>query len=156
MAPTSVTTLAPVAANDSFPAAAIVAIAIGGYLFVFGIILLIRQCLLAKGVSLLPAWMTECCSCKCGRSDEEGGCLQSCAQTCNFACPNKKSCMDSVCPSKEWCDKTFCCCMSAQPGGKCCDDCEGPECGCGDMCDCQCQCTPPNSINCICFEIKLG
>ena len=42
------TTLAPVAANDSFPAAAIVAIAIGGYLFVFGIILLIRQCLLVS------------------------------------------------------------------------------------------------------------
>ncbi|XP_065054330.1 keratin-associated protein 5-9-like [Rhopilema esculentum] len=157
MAPTLIpTTGAIVTANESFPVVAIVAICIGGYLLIFCIVILVRQCLLAKGVSIFPPWMTECCACSCSCGSNEGGILQSCAETCNFNCPNRKVVLESVCPSKEWCDQTFCCCMSAQPGGKCCEDCQGPECGFGQLCDCQCQCETPETINCICFKIDCA
>jgi len=136
--------------------AGIVAIAVGGYLFLFAVVLIIRQCLLAKGKDLFPPWLSEWCTCGCCCGTQATGCLQGCAESLNCQYPNRKVILDNICPSKQWCDQTFCCCMSSEPGGKCLEDCQGPECGCGDMCNCQCQCQTPNSINCICFEINLS
>ena len=89
----------------------------------------------ANGKEFFPPWLAECCVCNCSCGAQEGGCLQSCAESCNCQCPNKKAVLDNICPSKEWCDRTFCCCMSAEPGGKCLEDCQGPECGVSISCN---------------------
>lgn len=142
--------------DSSLSTAAIVFIAIGAYIVVFVIAVLIRQCLQARGLTICPEWVNEmfcktcCCSCLC---------ITHLAELCDFNVPSKNSCLDSCCPSKEWCDDNFCCCMNSMPGGGLCEDCadcNGPECQCGD-CNCACNFTMPecNSINCICFEIQL-
>lgn len=153
MAPTPATV--PPAADESsnLSTAAIVFIAVGAYMVVFITGVLIRQCLQARGLTLCPEWVNElfcqacCCSCLC---------ITHLAELCDFNVPTKTSCLDSWCPSKEWCDEHFCCCMNSMPGGALCEDCTGPECQCGD-CNCACNCNLPecNSINCICFEIQL-
>ncbi|KAK3736303.1 hypothetical protein QZH41_020768, partial [Actinostola sp. cb2023] len=113
----------------------------------------------SQGVSLCPAWVSEqCCGKCCAGPDNEPSCFSVClvsfAEMCNCSTPSKKSCMDSVCPSKEWCDQTLCCCMNAEAGGEMCQDCQGPECSCGG-CNCACTCEMPDSLNCICFSIQL-
>lgn len=150
-------------ANEGLPTAAIVMIGVGAYFVLIVILLIIRQCLKSQGISICPAWVSEmCCGSCCGGEDDAARCcLCSCflpmAEMCDCSTPSKKSCLDSVCPTKQWCDDTFCCCMNAEPGGAMCQDCNGPECGLGD-CNCACNCAAPecDSINCFCFTIDLS
>lgn len=146
--------------SDGLPVAAIVMIAIGGYLVLVVIFLIIRQCLKSQGVSICPAWVSEfCCGSCCGNEDGTQGCCPcpcfiALAEMCDCATPSKKSCLDSVFPTKQWCDDHFCCCMNAEPGGAMCQDWKGPECALGD-CNCACNCSVPecDSISCFCFTI---
>lgn len=63
-------------------------------------------CFQSQGVSICPAWLSEsfCGSC-CGNVDKQQSCLCACfvplAEMCDCATPSKKSCLDSVCPSKQ-------------------------------------------------------
>ncbi|KAM7445603.1 hypothetical protein ABFA07_005869 [Porites harrisoni] len=163
MAPTVRPTPTNSASDEGLPTAAIVMIGVGAYLVLVMIFLVIRQCLKSQGISICPAWVSEMCcgSCCGGEDDTERCCVCSCflpvAEMCDCSTPSKKSCMDSVCPTKQWCDNTFCCCMNAEPGGAMCQDCNGPECALGD-CNCACNCAVPecDSINCICFKIDLS
>lgn len=163
MAPTTRPTPAPTANSDpALSTAAIVMIVVGVYLALVALLLVIRQCLKSQGISICPTWISElCCGCCANDNHAERCCLCACfvgmAEMCDCSTPSKKSCLDSVCPSKQWCDSTFCCCMNAEPGGELCQDCQGPQCACGD-CNCACNCALPecNSINCICFSIDLG
>ncbi|XP_028400401.1 uncharacterized protein LOC114523619 [Dendronephthya gigantea] len=154
MAPTDATLPPTVDEDDSLPTAGIIFIAIGAYIVIFTLGILIRQCLLARGLSICPEWVHEMCCTTCACMSCVG--IAHCAELCDFNVPTKRSCLDCCCPTKERCDEMFCCCMNQLPGGTLCDDCAGPECQCGD-CNCACNCQLPecNSINCICFEIQL-
>lgn len=165
MPPTVRPTPSPInsSTNKDLPIAAIVMIGVGAYLGLVLLFLLVRQCLKSQGVSICPAWVSEffCGRC-CGNEDNtQRSCLCACfvpmAEMCDCATPSKKSCLDAVCPTKQWFDDTFCCCMNAEPGGAICQDCKGPECAFGD-CNCACNCSAPecDSINCICFKIDLS
>jgi len=156
--------------NEGFPTAAIVVIAVGGYLLLFSIGLIIRKCIISKNLSCCPEWVKEQCRCQScfTQTSSETGCITQCASACNCVkYPNKQQCMDSCCPTKQWCDDTFCFCMSKQPEGQCCkcDDCCGetncndcfdcPECkDCCDDCKFEC-CAQPETIDCCCLECGL-
>ncbi|XP_031573286.1 keratin-associated protein 9-4-like [Actinia tenebrosa] len=161
MAPTLPPTQTVPVEESTLTTGEIVIIAVGAYVAVMIIALLIRQCLKAQGISLCPAWVTEQCCGSCCSAEGEPSCCAAClvsfAEMCDCSTPTKKSCMDSFCPSKQWCDETFCCCMNAQPGGEMCQDCQGPECNCGG-CNCACACDIPDcsSINCLCFKLDLS
>ncbi|XP_071493461.1 uncharacterized protein [Diadema antillarum] len=125
----------------------IVVIAIGSYLVVIVILLVIRQFLVARGVCV------ECAP--CGRED---GSLQCCdcwialAEACNCcAYPNVKTCLDSVCgPASQACSVEKC--MTCQACKACCENSGG--CECGGM-DCACQAPECESIDCLCFKIQM-
>lgn len=172
MVPTNAPIVVVPTTTDGLPTGAIVIIAIGGYMIIFAIILLIRKCIINKGGTCCPVWCSEICTCQncCNNDPNTDGCCTSMARTCDGNPPNKRQCMDSVCPTKEWCDDTFCCCFSKQPQGECCnfcngggsncDSCGGECCDCGectDCCgDCKCDCcAQPESINCCCLEYSL-
>ena len=65
------------------------------------------QCLSqSRGLNCCPDWVTEqCCGSCCGTAEGQRSCLCvvliAFAEMCNCAPPSKKSCMDSVCPTKE-------------------------------------------------------
>jgi len=160
MAPTLPPTLASVEnSGQLLSTPAIVMIAVGGYMTVVIVALIIRQCLKSRGISICPDWLSEWCCCGGYQGERSAcaACFVSFAEMCDCQTPSKKSCMDTICPTRQWCDKTFCCCMNAEPGGDMCQDCQGPACDCG-ACNCNCSCNLPecNSINCLCFEIGLG
>eukprot|EP00058_Branchiostoma_floridae_P020374 XP_002605864.1 hypothetical protein BRAFLDRAFT_90817 [Branchiostoma floridae] len=120
-------TVTPAVSEPLLPTGAIVVIAVGGYVTLIVIALIIRQCLLSRG------FCGECCSggC-CSKDEEEAGCCEcwmAFAECCNPNAPSMKTCLDSMCPRQK---------------------------GCGD-CDCACACQPPEceTINFLCFEVRL-
>ncbi|XP_069508135.1 uncharacterized protein [Ambystoma mexicanum] len=116
------------------PVPAIVLIAVGAYLLAMVLIILIRQCLLAQGLCI------DCCS--WDKTSHLGlcDCCFTCAEFCDCRIPSVASCLDTCCPRSNGCD---------------CESCAGYH-FC-PLCDCACAYQPPDcqSINCICFEIKL-
>ncbi|XP_075037535.1 uncharacterized protein LOC142098601 [Mixophyes fleayi] len=115
----------------SIPLPGVIFLSVSLYLIVLLFLLLIHQCLQARG----------CCATCMGwqKVGELGVCdlCMSCAQSCDCRIPTTKQCMDSCCPSKPTCPA--------------CRDVSG--CPCGFACVYQ----PPDCsiINCICCEIKL-
>ncbi|KAI8504874.1 uncharacterized protein LOC144916794 [Branchiostoma floridae x Branchiostoma belcheri] len=146
-------TVTPAVSEPLLPTGAIVVIAVGGYVTLIVIILIIRQCLLSRGVC------GECCSggC-CSKDEEEAGCCEcwmAFAECCNPNAPSMKTCLDSLCPRQKGRCSTAACVNC-----ECCQDCtccgSEPMCECGD-CDCACACQPPEceTINFLCFEVRL-
>ncbi|XP_063285142.1 uncharacterized protein LOC134571029 [Pelobates fuscus] len=131
-APTVSSSAATTTTELAVPLPGVVFLAVSLYLIVLLFLLLLHQCLKARG----------CCPSCMGwqRVGELGVCdmCVSCAQSCDCRVPSVTRCMDSCCPSK-----------------KCCGDCRCPS-SC-PLCDFACTYQPPdcNLINCICFEIKL-
>ncbi|XP_038619385.1 uncharaterized LOC112694756 homolog [Tachyglossus aculeatus] len=121
------------------PIPAIVFIAVGLYLLLMGLVLGTRRCLLARGCC-------QDCGESCGKTGVRGPCgchccccRRDCAQACDFTVPSPARCLDACCPRPAEC--------SWVPGC--------PH--CCPLCDCACACQPPDcqSLNCLCFEIKL-
>ncbi|XP_068919699.1 late cornified envelope-like proline-rich protein 1 isoform X3 [Petaurus breviceps papuanus] len=86
----------------------------------------------------------DCCTdCKgsCRKADAPGPfeCCQGCAEACDFPLPSPTRCLDACCPQP----------MEAGWAPQC------PR--CCPLCDCACACQLPDcqSLNCLCFEIKL-
>ncbi|XP_014677758.1 PREDICTED: keratin-associated protein 5-9-like [Priapulus caudatus] len=130
------------------PTAAICVIAIGGYVFLIVIFLLIRQVLMDRGM---------CGECKhvCGKEGEQCACCQCCITTlsqCDCKSPNCDICVDSVCPKPQKCDcgKLVTCAWCAQK-----DCCAGePLCNSGS-CECACSLPECDTVECLCFRIQL-
>ncbi|XP_014354153.1 uncharacterized protein SI:CH211-198P11.6 [Latimeria chalumnae] len=116
------------------PVPAIVFIAVGAYLVLLIIIIVVRQCLLERG------FCVDCCS---WGKDLQLGCWKyclACAESCDCKIPSLNHCLDNYCPRSRDCDVGNCL-----------------SCSCCPYCDCACAFQPPDceSINCICFEIKM-
>uniref|UniRef100_A0ABK0LW36 Uncharacterized LOC103691235 n=2 Tax=Rattus norvegicus TaxID=10116 RepID=A0ABK0LW36_RAT len=116
------------------PTPAIVFIAVGIYLVLLGLVLLTRHCLLAQGCC------TDCSSpCRKQGASETQDCCWSCAEACDFPLPSPGHYLDACCPHPSeagWAPRCPRCCP---------------------LCDCACACQLPDcqSLNCLCFEIKL-
>ncbi|XP_064613171.1 uncharacterized protein LOC135476954 [Liolophura sinensis] len=92
----AIPTQTPVASSTQLPTAAIVCIAVGGYVVLVVIILVLRQCCLARG--MCGQWelcgkeeQPQCCEC-CISLSESCDCCKS---------PSVTSCLDSVCPNRK-------------------------------------------------------
>ncbi|KAF6039289.1 ALDOA [Bugula neritina] len=127
------------------PIAAWICIAIGAYALVIALILVIRQCVLAKGL---------CGECRfnCCEGSFSQWCFESCQASCDCKSPSVTGCLDAVCPQRQnvnFADAMMCrCCLD-----RCCDsDQEGLECG-DCKCDMKCDC---DNINCLCCELNLA
>ncbi|XP_019504250.1 PREDICTED: uncharacterized protein LOC109385938 isoform X1 [Hipposideros armiger] len=116
------------------PIPAIVFIAVGIYLLLLGLVLLTRHCLLAQGCC------ANCSSpCRKQGASRTQDCCWACAEACNFPLPSPAHCLDACCP------------QPTEAGW-------APRCPrCCPLCDCACACQLPDcqSLNCLCFEIKL-
>ncbi|XP_070088075.1 male-specific sperm protein Mst84Db isoform X2 [Equus asinus] len=81
------------------------------------------------------------CSSPCRKQGVSGpqDCCWTCAEACDFPLPGPAHCLDA-------------CCLQPTEAGwaPCC-----PR--CCPLCDCACACQLPDcqSLNCLCFEIKL-
>lgn len=125
----------------------ILVIAIGGYMILLGILLVIRQFLVTRGICV------ECAP--CGKED---GSLQCCpcwiavAESCNCCSyPNIKTCLNSLCGNT----RNICTvekCVTCQVCANIC----GPESGC-ECAGCDCACQPPEceTIDCLCFKMQV-
>nr|XP_055197240.1 uncharacterized protein LOC129520207 isoform X2 [Nyctereutes procyonoides] len=75
------------------PIPAIVFIAVGIYLLLLGVVLLIRHCLLAQGCC------TDCSSpCRKQGASRPQDCCWTCAEACDFPLPSPAHCLDACCP----------------------------------------------------------
>ena len=97
-----------VSQHDGLSTAAIIVIAIGAYLVVFVLLVLIRKVCLAKDQNFCPSWCSEVLLCTA--CTNTGCSLVTCASCVDNQCscctyPNKRCFMDAVCPSKQWCDQ---------------------------------------------------
>nr|XP_048310879.1 keratin-associated protein 4-3 [Myodes glareolus] len=116
------------------PIPAIVFITVGVYLLLLGLVLLTRHCLLAQGCC------TDCSSpCRKQTASESQDCFWNCAEACDFPLPSPAHYLDACCPHPSeagWAPRCPQCCP---------------------LCDCACACQLPDcqSLNCLCFEIKL-
>ncbi|XP_036775388.2 sperm mitochondrial-associated cysteine-rich protein isoform X1 [Manis pentadactyla] len=129
------TTPAPVSSPSLLlPIPAIVFIAVGIYLLLLCLVLLTRRCLLAQGCC------TDCSSlCRKQGASRPQDCCWTCVEACDFPLPSPANCLDACCPQPTeagWAPPCHCCCP---------------------LCDCACACQLPDcqSLNCLCFEIKL-
>ncbi|XP_040115532.1 uncharaterized LOC112694756 homolog isoform X1 [Oryx dammah] len=116
------------------PIPAIVVLSVGIYLLLLGLVLLTRHCLLAQGCC------TDCSSpCRKQGASRPQDCCQTCAEACDFPLPSPARYLDACCPQPaeaDWAPRCPRCCP---------------------LCDCACACQLPDcqSLNCLCFEIKL-
>jgi len=128
----------------SVPIAAWVCIGIGAYAFVIALILIIRQCVLSKGVC--GECRFNCCEGSCNQ-----WCIEACQASCDCKSPSVTGCLDAVCPQRRnvnVADIVTCRCCADQCA--CCDDgCSCGDCNCNFNCDCE-------NINCLCCECKLS
>ncbi|XP_027260443.1 uncharaterized LOC112694756 homolog isoform X2 [Cricetulus griseus] len=83
---------------------------------------------------------TDCSSpCRKQTTSETQDCCWSCAEACDFPLPSPAHYLDACCPHP------------SEAGWD-------PRCPrCCPLCDCACACQLPDcqSLNCLCFEIKL-
>ncbi|KAM9305376.1 uncharacterized protein PAF06_013923 [Gastrophryne carolinensis] len=134
----------------SIPLPGIILLAISAYIIVLLFLLLIHQCLRARG----------CCP-SCMGWQKVGGlglcdACESCAQSCDCRVPTVARCMDSCCPSKPTCscchDVSCCPCeASCCPSDVSCCSCGFPSCPC-DFSFKRPDCT---TVNCIFCEMNL-
>ncbi|XP_063157381.1 uncharacterized protein LOC134495708 [Candoia aspera] len=124
----------PFAATLFLPLPAIVFLVVGSYLLLLILVLVLRQCLLARG------FCANCCSCEKRSWPSMCECCMACAESCDCALPSPARCLDHCCS----------CANGLEPGS-----CSFPR--LCPLCDCACTYQPPDcqNINCICFEIKL-
>lgn len=148
------TQVSPASDSLALPVAAIVCIAVGAYILLIILILIIRSILQSHGIC------SQACNC-CGKENQP--CCQCCAvlsDTCNCVqSPNLSACLDSICPSRKRmdCADFITCQCCADPNNQCCTCCNSQEplCDCG-QCNCNCACTAPDcqDVNCLCFKIQ--
>nr|XP_033800230.1 uncharaterized LOC112694756 homolog [Geotrypetes seraphini]XP_033800231.1 uncharaterized LOC112694756 homolog [Geotrypetes seraphini]XP_033800232.1 uncharaterized LOC112694756 homolog [Geotrypetes seraphini]XP_033800233.1 uncharaterized LOC112694756 homolog [Geotrypetes seraphini] len=116
------------------PLPAIVLLAVTAYLLFLLLVISFRQCLLARG------FCADCCS--WGKASQLGlcDCCLTCAESCDCRVPSMTRCLDSCCPRGTTCDPGSCL------TSRCCP-----------LCDFACAYQPPDceTINCICFEVRL-
>ncbi|XP_074642397.1 uncharacterized protein LOC141899777 isoform X2 [Tubulanus polymorphus] len=145
----SVITQAPniLPGTEQLPLPAIICIAIGCYIFIVAVALIIKQCLQSRGM----CGEVQCCG---KEGDPCCACCLTIAQACNCCqSPSVKGCMDRCCPNRrhfDCVDIILCqCCTPPGPG-------KDPLCGFNNM-SCTCGCSAPEceNINCLCFEIKM-
>lgn len=130
--------------NAQFPVAAIVIIAVGGYLVIMLIILSVRQCLTARGICVTESGKSCCADNETCEKRCTEFCLMSC---CDCQSPNCTACIDAMCPKRR--NMNFTDVVTCQAcARRCCND--GCQCG---SCNCNCNCDCQN-INCLCFECK--
>ncbi|XP_058868362.1 uncharacterized protein si:ch211-198p11.6 [Acipenser ruthenus] len=114
----------------SLPLPAVVLIAVTAYLLLLMGALWLQQCIRSRGLCL------GCCQCEKGSPC--GGCeyCLACAESCDCRVPSLRGCLDRACPRSTDCLQ----------GAPCCP-----------LCDCACTWQPPEceSVNCLCFEIKM-
>nr|XP_032641564.1 uncharaterized LOC112694756 homolog isoform X1 [Chelonoidis abingdonii] len=117
------------------PLPAIVFITVAAYLLLLLLILALRHCLLARGLCADSCW------CEKGMLGGPSHCCLACAKACDCATPSLTHCLDTCCPRRQGWELSTC-----PPFLRCCP-----------LCDCACAYQPPDcqSINCICFEVKL-
>ncbi|XP_059586386.1 keratin-associated protein 5-5 isoform X1 [Alligator mississippiensis] len=110
------------------PLPALVLLAVAAYLLGLLLLLALRQGLLARG------GCAERCGC-------EGAGLGAPPACCAAPLPSPFACLDACCPRPHGWELGPC-----PPLPRCCP-----------LCDCACACQPPDcqSVNCICFEVKL-
>lgn len=152
-----------VIASKGFPTVAIVVISVGAYLFLFFILILIRKICLSKGYDC-PSWCGEVCVSPADNiNTDPSKCALLFATHCDCPYPNKRVCMDTMCPSRDWCNNTFCWCLARDPNSGrnsiCCG--VGSNSGrsfgcCDDLNDINLDCTDLKSFNCCFMEIKLN
>jgi len=133
----------------AIPVPAIICIAIGAYLVLIIILLIIRSILISQGVCVK--------TCRCFGKEGEPCCDTCCAELgdcCNCcASPSLTACLDSICPARQQMDcadiVTCQCCADNQ----CCPCCDASQCDCGQ---CQCQCGSPdcNDVGCCCCKLQ--
>ncbi|XP_054850417.1 uncharacterized protein LOC129339871 [Eublepharis macularius] len=125
----------PFAATLFLPLPAIIFLAVGSYLLLLVVVLVLRQCLLSRGIC------ANCCSCQKGSLPSVCECCLACAESCDCALPSPARYLDDCCHCTNGWDMGTC---STLPSWC-------------PLCDCACAYQPPDcqSINCICFEIKL-
>nr|XP_034990618.1 uncharaterized LOC112694756 homolog isoform X1 [Zootoca vivipara]XP_034990619.1 uncharaterized LOC112694756 homolog isoform X1 [Zootoca vivipara]XP_034990620.1 uncharaterized LOC112694756 homolog isoform X1 [Zootoca vivipara]XP_034990621.1 uncharaterized LOC112694756 homolog isoform X1 [Zootoca vivipara]XP_034990622.1 uncharaterized LOC112694756 homolog isoform X1 [Zootoca vivipara] len=125
----------PFATTLFLPLPAIIFLVVGSYLLLLALVLVLRQCLMARGLC------ANCCSCEKRPWPNMCECCLTCAESCDCALPSPTRCMDRycTCTNQGW-----------EPGA-----CSFPR--LCPLCDCACTYQPPDcqNINCICFEIKL-
>ncbi|XP_016279681.1 sperm mitochondrial-associated cysteine-rich protein [Monodelphis domestica] len=121
--------------SASLPIPAIVFITVVVYLLLLGLVLLARRYLVEQDCCLSD------CRGSCRKEDAPGPfeCCQGYAEACDFPLPSPARCLDACCPQP----------MEAGWAPQC------PR--CCPLCDCACACQLPEcqSLNCLCFEIKL-
>ncbi|XP_071111023.1 uncharacterized protein [Haliotis cracherodii] len=87
----------------ALPVAAIVCLAVGGYVMLIIIIILVRYFLVSRGICECGSW--------CAKSDEDAqscACCAELAECCNCCkSPTVTSCLDSICPNRK--DAQACC-----------------------------------------------
>ncbi|XP_048252449.1 uncharacterized protein LOC124151867 isoform X2 [Haliotis rufescens] len=81
----------------ALPVAAIVCLAVGGYVMLIVIIILVRYFLVSRGICECGSW--------CAKSDEDAqscACCAELAECCNCCkSPTVTSCLDSICPNRK-------------------------------------------------------
>ncbi|KAG8176513.1 hypothetical protein JTE90_021806 [Oedothorax gibbosus] len=128
------------------PPAAILCLSIALYIVLIVIGLLIRKCLIARGIctDCFPKMKSEseCCG-SCG----------GCAQQCNWKVPTVDSCLDAICPAKQRvnCIEFLVCDWE---NVQCCNDGGTYTCGSGDYA-CTWETPKCDNINCLCCEISF-
>ncbi|XP_077868591.1 uncharacterized protein LOC144359223 [Saccoglossus kowalevskii] len=103
--------------SETLPTAVIVVVAIGAYLVLMVLLLIIRSCLQANG------FCNECAP--CGKEDGSQQCCDcwvATAEACNCcAYPNMKACLDSICgPANNKCTLANCVSCQACQDNQCC------------------------------------
>ncbi|EDV22196.1 uncharacterized protein TRIADDRAFT_59183 [Trichoplax adhaerens] len=91
-----IVTLSP--AIEQFPTAVIVAIAVGGWVFLVIIALIVRKIVQDKGYCNKFCDSFQCCT---GCRASAASCFMSFAQTCDFKLPSKQGVADLFCPNPE-------------------------------------------------------
>ncbi|XP_075773520.1 uncharacterized protein LOC142825558 isoform X2 [Pelodiscus sinensis] len=117
------------------PLPAIVFITVAAYLLLLLLLLALRQCLLSRGLC------ADCCWCEKGVLGAPCQCCVSCTEACDCAPSSLTRCLETCWPRCQGWEHAAC--LSVP---RCCP-----------LCDCACAYQPPDcqSINCICFEVKL-
>ncbi|XP_031244169.1 uncharaterized LOC112694756 homolog isoform X2 [Mastomys coucha] len=147
---------ASISPSLQLPTPAIVFIAVGIYLLLLGLVLLTRHCLLAQGCC------TDCSSpCRKQGASETQDCCWSCAEACDFPLPSPAHYLDACCPHPSEAGKAaelLAIVRRSQERSRELRKGWAPQCPrCCPLCDCACACQLPDcqSLNCLCFEIKL-
>lgn len=139
---------------------------IGVFFIAVILLLIIRKCLLSRGVECCAGRCSPSCRCEGGT---EGGCCDGCrelAERLDCSTPDCRVCLDNVCPSRERCSlccgklwSCYCCYAAAAACSDVhlCPDCSAiqcPDCSCGDNFHCALKAPDCTKISCLCIEFE--